>query len=90
MANVPTGIGVSAAICLSEGVMYLKTMQNGQPMFVGYKIRPFDREPENKQTSEEIVQNPKLDEYINRLEALEKEINELKQKTGYNLNELIQ
>lgn len=90
MANVPTGIGVSAAICLSEGVMYLKTMQNGQPMFVGYKIRPFDKEPENRQTSEETVQNPKLDEYINRLEALEKEINELKQKTGYNLNELIQ
>ena len=28
MVNVPIGSGLSAAICLREGVMYLKTLQN--------------------------------------------------------------
>lgn len=90
MANVPTGVGLSAAICLSEGVMYLKTMQNGAPMFVGYKINPFDnREPAQENTSQNNTNsNINLDEYIDRLEALEKEINVLKKKTGYDLNEL--
>ena len=92
MANVPTGVGVSVALCLSEGVMYLKTMQNGQPMFVGYKINPFDSKESQESTTQksESSQDPRLNEYIDRLEKLEREISELKQKTGYNLNELIQ
>ncbi len=91
MANVPTGVGISAALCLSEGVMYLKTIQNGQPMVVGYRISPFDKEENSqKEAPHTETQNPKLEEYDNRLKALEKEIAELKQKTGYNLNELIQ
>ncbi len=92
MANVPTGVGISAALCLSEGVMYLKTMQNGQPMVVGYKISPFDKEENTskEQSAQQDFQTPKMEEYDSRLKALEKEIAELKQKTGYNLNELIQ
>lgn len=92
MANVPTGVGVSAAICLSEGVMYLKTMQNGNPMFIGYKISPFDgKDTSNVQSQNTAApQTSNLDNYIDRIEALEKEINILKQKTGSNLSELIQ
>ena len=92
MANVPTGVGISVALCLSEGVMYLKTMQNGQPMVVGYKISPMDKENNTSkdQTTQSNINENKLDEYENRLKAIEKEIQELKQKTGYNLNELIQ
>lgn len=32
VSNVPVGVGLSAAISLSEGLLYLKTMQNGVPM----------------------------------------------------------
>lgn len=88
MANVPTGVGVSAAICLSEGVMYLKTMQNGTPMFIGYKISPFDGKDDTPQAKTNQVSN--LDECLDRIESLEKEINLLKQRTGSNLSELIQ
>ena len=28
VANVPVGAGISVALCLNEGVMYIKTMQN--------------------------------------------------------------
>lgn len=88
MANVPTGVGVSAAICLSEGVMYLKTMQNGNPMFIGYKISPFDNTNSSTPKTEKV--NSTSQELIDRIDALEKEINNLKQKTGSNLSELIQ
>lgn len=85
MANVPTGVGVSAAVCLSEGVMYLKSMQNGSPVFIGYRITPFD----NEKAPEAQTQSQKPN-YEERLETLEKEINKLKQKAGSNLSELIQ
>lgn len=40
--NVPVGLGLSAAICLNEGVFYLKTIQNGSPMIVGYKLNSLE------------------------------------------------
>ena len=66
MANVPTGVGISATLCLSEGVMYLKTMQNGQPMVVGYKISPFDKEDNTtkEQPAQQDFYNPKLRGHI--------------------------
>lgn len=81
MANVPTGVGLSAAICLSEGVMYLKTIQNGAPMFVGYKIAPFDNTTISSPNSTEDTTPFNHKEYLDRLEAVEKEISALK-KTG--------
>ena len=83
MANVPTGVGVSVAICLSEGLMYLKTMQNGNPMFVSYKIVPFEQK-DNTPTTEEDKS------YLTRLEALENEVNILKKKAGHSLSDLVQ
>lgn len=41
VANVPVGAGMSIALCLPENVMYIKTMQNGNPLFYPYKIVPF-------------------------------------------------
>ena len=46
VANVPVGAGVSIALCLPENVMYIKTMQNGNPLFYPYKIIPFNNETE--------------------------------------------
>lgn len=42
VANVPVGAGLSAAICLREGLIYLKTIQNGSPMLLGYKLCPLE------------------------------------------------
>lgn len=50
VANVPVGAGLSVALCLPENVMYIKVMQNGNPLFYPYKITPFTNENENKQT----------------------------------------
>ena len=45
VANVPVGAGLSAAICLREGLIYLKTIQNGSPMLLGYKLSPLENSP---------------------------------------------
>lgn len=50
VANVPVGSGLSAAICLREGIIYLKTIQNGSPMLLGYRLNPL----ENLNTQETI------------------------------------
>lgn len=42
VANVPVGSGLSAAICLREGIIYLKTIQNGSPMLLGYRLSPLE------------------------------------------------
>lgn len=92
MANVPTiGTGISAALCLSEGVMYLKTMQNGAPAFIGYNVTPFDsKDNPTTKTQQQNEDTHNISNYMDRLERLEKEIETLKQKTGCNLSELIQ
>lgn len=43
ISTVPVGTnGVSAAICLSEMVLFLKAMQNGSPMLLRYKLNSMD------------------------------------------------
>ena len=54
VANVPVGAGLSAAICLREGLIYLKTIQNGSPMLLGYKLCPLES---NTLAQEQKIQN---------------------------------
>lgn len=79
IANVPVGAGLSAAICLREGVMYLKTIQNGSPMLLAYKLMPLENGDGQVATQAQIqesgVQDKKiiaiLEDYDKRLKALE-------------------
>lgn len=52
VANVPVGAGVSVALCMPENVMFIKTMQNGNPLFYPYKIMPFNTEAESQQVQQ--------------------------------------
>lgn len=54
VANVPVGAGLSAAICLREGLIYLKTIQNGSPMLLGYRLCPLE---DNAIAQEQKIQN---------------------------------
>lgn len=78
IASVPVGAGLSAAICLREGVMYLKTIQNGSPMLLGYRLSPLegavDPTPDRAiQPTCEIDQKitATLQDYGNRLNKIE-------------------
>lgn len=80
VANVPIGTGLSAAICLREGLVYLKTIQNGSPMLLGYKLSPLEGNPIQEQniaaaqTQEPTIEQriiTMLESFDNRLKKLE-------------------
>lgn len=68
VANIPAGAGITAALCLSENLIYLKTIQNGVPTFLAYKLAPYNETPKNQAAT------PTVEE---RLAALEQKIDKL-------------
>ena len=83
IANIPMGTGFSAALCLSEKLLYLKTLQNGNPMLLVYNLEPYKNNEENNENdSIELI----LKKYDERLSELEKRINKI--INGGKLNEV--
>lgn len=82
VANVPVGAGMSIALCLPENVMYIKTMQNGNPLFYPYKVIPFNQEDgaaaqgKNKDT-EESKENTLIEDLTLQIKKCNKRIEEL-------------
>ena len=68
VANVPAGAGITAALCQSESLLYLKTVQNGVPTFLAYKLAPYTESPRMQ---------PQENDVEIRLAALEKQISTL-------------
>ena len=68
VANVPAGAGITAALCQNESLLYLKTVQNGVPTFLAYKLSPYTESPKM------AVQENNIEV---RLAALEKQISTL-------------
>lgn len=83
VANVPVGAGISVALCLNEGFMYIKTMQNGNPLFWAYKIEPYDATKSTVQTQNEENERPKenflehFEQYDKRFASLEQQVSEI-------------
>lgn len=42
VANIPTSGGLATVICMPENLMYIKTIQNGQPTLLAYTISPYE------------------------------------------------
>ena len=68
VANVPAGAGITAALCQNESLLYLKTVQNGVPTFLAYKLTPYTESPRMQ---------PQENDIEIRLAALEKQISTL-------------
>ena len=74
------GAGISIALCPSEGIMYLKTLQGGAPSLIVYSILPYEqRQEENSQPD----YGAQIAELKGQIEALSKKIK------GGSFNELI-
>lgn len=81
VANVPMGSGLSIAICPSENIMYLKTLQGGAPSLIVYSIAPYE------QKVDEVV--PQVD-YGAQIAELKAQVEALSKKVkGGSFNELI-
>ena len=93
VANIPTGVGMSVALCFAENLMYIKTMQNGMPMLLGYKLSPLEppggpNSPivteEKTETAAQVDTNftEVLKSYDEKIATLESTIEELRTKIG--------
>ena len=89
VANVPVGAGVSAAICLRESVLYLKTFQNGSPMLMIYRLSPLENNSSNGNVTTESQGNDLekkllsiLSDYERRIGKIEESINTKSNKGG--------
>lgn len=78
ISNVPVGAGLSAAICLREGIMYLKTIQNGSPMLLGYRLSSLEGADAKQEANQSVEIDKKiiatLKGYDERIEKIEKQL----------------
>ena len=96
VANIPIGAGMSAVLCLPENLLYIKTMQNNMPMLLGYKLSPLESPTtaSNEGAQEQsvpVVQpeinweekfKPIVEQYEQKIKALETTVQELDEKVG--------
>lgn len=89
VANVPVGAGISVALCMPENTMFIKTMQNGNPMFYPYKIMPYANEAEqSSQSTEQKVDNNLIEQLQacnERIAALEEIIKNKKKGVDFSV-----
>lgn len=79
VANIPAGVGITAALCLNENLLYMKSIQNGMPVFLAYKLSPYTDSP--KTTVEPA--EPTLEQ---RMANLEKQLSAIITTLGGNNN----
>jgi len=85
VANVPMNSGLSVALCLNEGLMYVKSMQNGTPNFMVYSIAPYEKKDNNNNVSSADEKSSE-DFLLSKIGTIEKKLEEL----GGRINELLQ
>ena len=94
IGNVPAGIGISVGLCLQENVMYIKALQNGNPMLLGYKLSPIEgstnSQSSNSSTEEEkeelVKENKRLVEVLkgheDKIQMIETQLAKMKDRIG--------
>lgn len=73
VANIPAGAGITVALCMPESLMYVKTIQNGVPVFLAYKISSYNEAPSS------TTSGPPIEE---RVRMLEQKFNQLIENGG--------
>ena len=95
IGNVPAGLGISVGLCLQENLMYIKSLQNGSPVLLGYRLVPLegvtngvisDTSSTDCSTNELLKENKRLMEVIrshdDKIHMLEEQLVKLKDKIG--------
>ena len=89
IGNVPFGGNVSVGLCLSENIVYIKSLQNGNPMLLGYRLSPIENLNTNSQTNQNLNSDNRLEELIatlnennKKIDLLEKQVSKIKEKIG--------
>lgn len=73
LSNIPVGVGLTVVLCLNEGLLYLKTIQNGNPVVWSYKLSSTEENIQSAAVNEQpVAQENKLSQIETRLSKLEK------------------
>lgn len=72
IGNVPASANLSVGLCLAENILYIKSLQGGVPMILGYKLVPLES------TAGVVQKEVETDKLEDRLQRLENEIAKLK------------
>lgn len=88
MANVPVGAGISIALCMPENVMYIKAIQNGNPLLYPFKLVPFNQslQPQEEVKDDKPSFEDQLKECNSKIEDLEEKLQKLLKKKGDDWN----
>ena len=95
IGNVPAGVGISVGLCLQENVMYIKALQNGSPMLLGYRLSPIEGSASSgaapsvvptEETEELIKENKRLVEVLKghdeKIQMIENQLAKMKDRIG--------
>lgn len=89
IGNIPFGGNVSVGLCLSENIIYIKSLQNGNPMLLGYRLSPIENLNTNSQITQNLNSDNRLEELIatlnennKKIDLLEKQVSKIKEKIG--------
>lgn len=89
IGNIPFGGNVSVGLCLSENIVYIKSLQNGNPLILGYRLTPIENLNTNSQINQNLNSDSQLEELIatlnennKKIDLLEKQVIKLKEKIG--------
>lgn len=87
IGNIPAGNGLSVGLCLSEGILYIKSLQNGAPMLVEYYLKSAEGgRPQNEADAAPSEETKKiyaiLEKYEEKISKLENQIKQLRGRGG--------
>jgi hypothetical protein len=87
IGNIPAGNGLSVGLCLSEGILYIKSLQNGAPMLVEYYLKSAESgRPQNETDAAPSEETKKiyaiLEKYEEKISKLENQIKQLRGRGG--------
>ena len=72
LTNIPVGVGLSAALCLSENMLYLKSIQNGNPVIWSYRLSTGEQELNKTESTTNNTTSIKQEvDYTGYIRALE-------------------
>ena len=77
VANIPVSAGVSVALCMPEGIMYLKSLQNGNPVLMAYNLTPYTitQKPSNENQEQEKSLENRIKHLEEHLDSILRKLN---------------
>lgn len=83
MGNIPTTAGISVGICLNENTLTIKSIQNGAPAQLTYKLVSTEDAPDpNMKNTDKSELEDTLKSHKLKIESLERQIQRITEKVG--------